>query len=381
MLGTMAPATAQDAVEPLPANSAEERTAIQQRADDVVALINGQGEPAELFTEGFLAAVPPSQLAALSQQLTAQFGAAISVESLDPPGATRAALSIRMERAIARGGIAIDPAKDNRISELLFQTFEPIDDSRSKIEADLRALPGRVTAYFGPLDEAPDALSIAPDAQMPIGSTMKLYVLAALGREIAQGRRSWSDTITLDVRSFPSGQMQDWPAGAPVTLHTLASMMISVSDNTATDQLIALLGQPALADILQRSAHSAPDRNAPWLTTRDLFTLKGGDRDRLNAYAIAGPKVRQQILDGIAGESVNLAAVNRAFTNGPVGLDVEWFASTGDLARLFKTMRAECDPEVFAIMAINRSAPPIAAARWEYIGYKGGSEPGVLNLT
>ncbi len=377
----MSPAMAQDANDPTFEQVAEERTPLQQRADDVVGLINGEGKPAEMFTESFLAAVPEAQLSALIGQLTGQFGSAISVESLDPPGSTRGALSIRMERAIARGGIAIDATKGNRISELLFQSFEPIDDSPAKIEADLQTLPGRVTVYFGPLDEAPDIISIAPDALMPLGSTMKLYVLAALGREIAQGKRSWADTVMLDVRSFPSGQMQDWPAGAPVTLHTLASMMISISDNTATDQLIALLGQPALADMLQRSAHSAPDSNAPWLTTRELFALKGGDRDRLNAYTVAAPAERQQILDTIAQESVTTADVNRAFANGPLGLDAEWFASNIDLVRLFQTMRAECDPEVFAIMAINPSAPSAIAAKWDYIGYKGGSEPGVLNLT
>lgn len=32
-------------------------------------------------------------------------------------------------------------------------------------------------------------------------------------------------------------------------------------------------------------------------------------------------------------------------------------------------------------MAINPSATPAIKANWDYIGFKGGSEPGVLNLT
>ena len=51
---------------------------------------------------------------------------------------------------------------------------------------------------------------------------------------------------------------QDWPKGAPVTLHTLATLMISISDNTATDQLIAIVGRDAIAEELRASGHAEP---------------------------------------------------------------------------------------------------------------------------
>ena len=38
-------------------------------------------------------------------------------------------------------------------------------------------------------------------------------------------------------------------------------------------------------------------------------------------------------------------------------------------------------PKAFEIMAINPSATPAIKANWSYIGFKGGSEPGVINLT
>ena len=43
-----------------------------------------------------------------------------------------------------------------------------------------------------------------------------------------------------DRASLPSGITQSWPAGSPVTLQTLATLMISISDNTATDTLVTL---------------------------------------------------------------------------------------------------------------------------------------------
>jgi hypothetical protein len=76
-----------------------------------------------------------------------------------------------------------------------------------------------------------------------------------------------------------------------------------------------------------------------------------------------------------------LDEVNAAFAKGPKAIDIEWFASPADLAKLFAHMRRTADPKAFDILAINPSATPGIKANWAYIGFKGGSEPGVLNLT
>ncbi|MFU7528687.1 serine hydrolase [Qipengyuania sp. ASV99] len=358
-----------------------EQTAIEARADQVVAVVNGELAPEEVFTDGFLAAVPPAQLAEISRQLTGQFGAALTVESLDPAAGTRAGLAIRMERAIARGGIAIDPDDDNRISELLFQTFDPIDDTPAKIETDLAALPGEVSYFFGPLGGSDPVLARAVDAQMALGSTFKLYVLAALASEIADGKRSWNDVVTLNTRSFPSGMMQDWPENAPVTLHTLASLMISISDNTATDQLIRLLGRDAVLQVMIDSGHSQPALNNPFLTTRELFLLKGGADGLAPAYSAGDTATRLGILGELERNPASLAQINAVFANGPVNIDVEWFASAADLMGLFAFMQENADARAFEVMAINPSMPGNIRENWAYAGFKGGSEPGVLNLT
>jgi len=362
------------------ANEAE-KSPLKMRSEQVVALVNGEIEPNEIFTDGFLTAVPPSQLATFSQQLTSQFGAALSVEGVYPQNATHAGLHIRMERAIAKGGIAVDPNDGNKISELLFQEFEPVDDTSEKIEFDLNALPGEVSAYFGPLDGGDAFISIAPEKQMPLGSTFKLYVLAALAQDIAAGERAWDDVVRLDTKSFPSGVMQDWPLGAPVTLHTLASQMISISDNTATDQLIKLLGRDRMGQILDDSGHSDGTLNDPFLTTRELFQLKGGDKARLTTYSGARPDVRAQILAGLEDDPISVGQIEQAFSSGPVAINIEWFGNTRDLSNLFTFMSAYADDTTYNILAINPSVPRAVREKWAYIGYKGGSEPGVLNLT
>ncbi len=96
--------------------------------------------------------------------------------------------------------------------------------------------------------------------EQAIGSAFKLYVLSTLSREIAARRRSWNDVVPLDQRSYPSGILQDWPQGTPMTLQTLATLMIAISDNTATDQLAA-------------TSHAAPELGQRFSTTREFFQL------------------------------------------------------------------------------------------------------------
>ena len=365
------------------ASTEKQQDPLELRADQVVDLLNAKIEPESIFNDDFLSAVPSPRFKAIAIQLTTQFGAALSVEELDPSSGNQAALEIRMERAIGKGSITIDPNDHNRVSGLLFRSFEPIDDDLTKIERDLNSLAGDVTWWFGPIDgTSPAITSSGADNQMPIGSAFKLYVLATLAGEVANGKRSWSDTISIsDTRSFPSGMMQDWPKGAPVTLHTLASMMISISDNTATDALIDELGREAILQTLRDSGHAKPELNDPFLKTRELFLLKAGPKDRLRAYLGGAAQVQQQILDGMEDEEMSPGQVQVAFSGAPIALDVEWYASANDIIKLMGYIRERGEQVALEIMAINPSMPSHLRSKWLYSGYKGGSEPGVLNLS
>lgn len=371
------------AQEPPRAAAPAEKTPLEARADQVVALLNGKLEPEAIFTDGFRAAVADTQLKTLAANLTAQFGRAVDVALLAPREGTRAALEIRFERGLAKGGIAIDPAAGGRISELRFTSVDALavaGDTPEAIAAELAALPGTVNAWFGPLGGAP-VIARNPDTPLALGSAFKLYVLAALADDVKAGRRKWSDVAVLTEKSYPSGQLQDWPEGAPVTLHTLASLMIAISDNTATDQLIAVLDRKRILKLMRDSGHADPGANDPFLSTRELFMLKA-DPALAERWQSGDRAARIAAQNEVAARAnLPLDEVNAAFGNGPRALAVEWFASPADLARLFAHMRRTADPAAFAILGINPSATDAIKANWRSIGYKGGSEPGVINLT
>lgn len=376
------PAAAQ-VTEAQPAEREEDpaMTDLEAAARGIAQALRGEKPPAEVFAPSFLAAVPEAQLRALAEQMTGQLGPLEGLDGVEPTGPDGGKISLRFERGIIAGPMVIGP--DVKVVGLLLNDIRPLGDSADAITLELDTLPGTVSVLYAPLDPRKDPIvSHNADAQLAIGSTFKLYVLSALAQQVQRGARSWDDVVKLDTRSLPSGLMQDWPRGAPVTLHTLAALMISISDNTATDQLIHLLGRAALNEEVVASGHSQPARMLPFLTTLELFGYKG-DPARAGLYAAADEDRQGVLLEAFAQEiSRNPDKITPLRFSDPTMIDsVEWFASASDIRRLMERIVELDDPTAREIMGISPAMPDSKRGEWVYIGYKGGSEPGVLNLS
>ncbi len=264
---------------------------------------------------------------------------------------------------------------------MLLQSFAPIGDSADKITADLSALPGSTAVWFGPLEGDPAFTFGDPQQQLALGSTFKLYVLAALERAVAQGRLDWDDVVTLGDKSFPSGITQNWPAGSPFTLHTAATLMISISDNTATDLLIDVVGREAVESEMRATGHSNPALSTPFLKTVEMFVLKGGDQGE--GYAQADQAGRRAMLGGLVTQGADPTPILAMFSGGTPKLidSLEWFASMEDQLGLMRGLAKAEDDTARQIMAVNTALSDGARKGWSYVGFKGGSEPGVRNLS
>ena len=363
----------------------ERENAAYSRAGQIVRVMQGELPAEAVFAPSFLAAVPAQQLEALTAQLVDQYGRVVASDDASYKGNGAASFDVLFEKA--RGAASLQLAADApyQVTGFRISSMTPQDDTPEKILDDLAALPGTagIGVYRLAEDRPQPVLGWKADMPMAVGSTFKLYVLSALAREIREGRRNWDDIVPLQRRSVPSGQMQDWPENAPVTLQTLATMMISISDNTATDTLMRLLGREALAAEVIASGHSVPERTLPLLTTVELFALKSGDPARIAAYSAADRAGRAALLEQWAPSLVR-ERVDGAKLAGsePVAIDsIEWFASAGDIARLFQRLRDLDDPTVLKILAANPALPQEEREYWSYTGYKGGSEAGVLNLS
>jgi len=102
-----------------------------------------------------------------------------------------------------------------------------------------------------------------------------LQSLDALGNAVASGKVHWNQllTVTAPLKSLPSGELQDEPDGTQISVQDTAAKMISISDNTAANMLINLVGRPAVETALTTTGMADPALDRPFLTTRELFIL------------------------------------------------------------------------------------------------------------
>ncbi|WP_423142278.1 serine hydrolase [Parablastomonas sp. CN1-191] len=366
---------------------------LRQRADELVALLNGGGDPAAMFAPEFLAQVPEASIRALSGQVTGSVGKAVRIASFEPVGPNAARLVMAFERGTAPMTLATAPDAAGRIVGLRILGVETAADaaltSLDAVADAMSALPGKANFAAFDLGDGPaKALTkgLNPRDRLAIGSTFKLAVLATLLREVDAGKRSWDDAVVLGGVELPGGRFTASPAGTAVPLRTLAEAMISVSDNSATDALIHALGRERIEATLPLLGWMSP-ANRPFLTTMELFKLKGVEGGALGTrYLAAGEKAKRAML---AGEVAALpgSAVGGLFADGkPVRIDsLEWFASPVELATAMEWFRrhggSPAGKEALRILALNPGPLAGMKAQFPYVGYKGGSEPGVISMT
>ena len=352
------------------------------RANQIASLFRGDANLEDMFAPEFLAAVPAAQLQAVSAQLLAQYGPIQSIARVEPVTATQAVVTAEFERATVRFNLAVQPQAPHRIIGLFVAGAEMRGDSLAAVAAEIRALPGEPNFAVARLGDAAPAMLSAHEADRPlaVGSAFKLFILAELSRQVRAGERRWSDVVPLSRRSLPSGFLQTWPQEAPITVHSLAALMISQSDNTATDTLLALVGRENVERLLPTLGVEAAARNRPFLSTLEAFVLKTSADAERRAWIGGSEAQRRQILSGRLRTVTPADADLARLAGTPLDIDgIEWFASAADLVRTVDWLRRNGDDTARAILAINPGLP--SAEGLAYVGFKGGSEPGVINLT
>ena len=307
------------------------------------------------FTGEFLEQVPTVQLTTILTQLTDQLGAYTRVEGDESP------FTVVFAKGTATAQITLD--SQAKISGLFFSDLTPNLGSIDDAAAEFAALSGQVSLIALKGEEVQAGLEA--DTPLAVGSTFKLAVLSALQDQIRAGTRAWDEVVTLkpEWKSLPSGTLQNWPDGTPLTLQTLATLMISQSDNTAADALIAIVGRSAV--------EAKTERNRPFLTTREAFLLKyAAPSQLLNRYLAGDEAAKRAVLRELQG--LSLPDVNTV-SDQPTALGVEWFFTVRELCNLMAEVQA------LPLMSVNSGV--INPDNWARVAYKGGSEPGVLNLT
>jgi beta-lactamase class A len=309
---------------------------------------------AEWFSDAFLAEVPLEQIEAIINDLLTTYG---NYESVEAKGDK---FEVRFSGATLLTSVALD-VEGKFVGLFLEPPMPTVTDTDEALE-NFKALPGQTHVLV--LENGEDITAHNTDTPLAVGSTFKLAILDVLQQQIADGRRAWDEVVKLDPewKSLPSGIIQTWPDESNITLETLATLMISESDNTATDALLHIVGREEVEKLTSR--------NRPFLSTREAFTLKDPQNENLlGAYTSGDETAKRQLLS-----KLQRAPLNPTFVwNEPRALEVEWYFTPRELCDLMASV------EELPLMSINSGITN--ADVWQRVSYKGGSEPGVLNMT
>ena len=323
------------------------------RASLLTALFSDPAHAAFTLSPSFIAAVPEARVRSLIAQIEEANGAFVSLNG------SGAEYVVHLARADVTARIAIDPA--GVVTGLRLTRIVPRGETAAELAARIEALPGSVSLLL--IEDGKRAIAFHADEPLAVGSAFKLVVLRAVTEAIAAHKLAWDQVVRLDPawRSLPSGFLQTWPDATPLTVATLANLMISISDNTAADALAHLVGRDAL--------DAASPGNAPFLSTREMFVLKAGipanGAAKWRELPAAG---RRALLDTTKGAKLPDTLSLPATPNGP-----EW--------RLSATELCEMLARVSGVEAFRINPGPADPADWTRVAYKGGSDGGVLNFS
>lgn len=116
-----------------------------------------------------------------------------------------------------------------------------------RVRAEVASFSGTVSLYAKNLDTGAE-YSLGGDEPVRTASTIKIAVMVEAFARVAEGRAKWTDELVLDksVRYAGSGVLQDLTDGLHLSLRDAVTLMMTVSDNTATNMVLGRLTADAV---------------------------------------------------------------------------------------------------------------------------------------
>ena len=240
---------------------------------------------------------------------------------------------------------------------------ETAREAAAAFRAEVLRLPGQVSLLVT-LDGKTLAAATA-DVPRAVGGAFKMQVLDAVTRQVAAGRFGWDHVLRVSDRRRAPGNsvINRWQRQAPVTVSTLANLMIGARDNTAADMLLNLVGVAEVERL-------APPRARPFLTVRQFHLFRAPPNLTLHrAWAAANEAARRKLLAKLTETPVPPGG----FGKYAFGWWAAWSYTAAELCALAR--------RVHGLHAMRIDPGLARRARWKLMAFKGGALPGVLNYT
>lgn len=116
-----------------------------------------------------------------------------------------------------------------------------------RIRAEVAQFKGKVSLFAKNLDTGA-TYSLDGDNRVRTASTIKVAIMVEAFARVAEGKAKWSDEVILTTakKVTGSGVLQDLSDGLKLTLRDAVTLMMTVSDNTATNLVLDLLTTDAV---------------------------------------------------------------------------------------------------------------------------------------
>lgn len=169
---------------------------------------------------------------------------------------------------------------------------------RQRIRRIAARLDGTMGVYVHHLSGR-ETVELNADRPFQMASVFKVPILAELMSQVASGARALDDRVTLTdgMKSPGSGVLKELSEGTALSIRDLATLMIIISDNTATDILLGLVGKDA---VNARVRACGLERTTIAMSCRELlYDLVGlaGAPDTAETRRLATDRLRRRELD------------------------------------------------------------------------------------
>lgn len=340
------------------------------------------------FGKAFRDAVPYEGVVGIFKQINGQYGNCDKVENHSEDGLNGMFFTIHKGKKLRFIMNLKEEEGVNKIAGLLYKgppSKPTVFNSKEEIYEAIRKNPHRLRLLFRKLGGGAH-LEHNQKGGEALGSVFKLYILAALIEKINRGELSWDQKFPIkeEHKSLPSGRMQDLKNGTMVSIKKFATEMIRISDNTATDHLLAIVGAPYVEKHMQLNRlNSYTKKTVPFLSTLDMFKTRAFfTKEQANKYAKSSRYQRRQMIKAIPYKNRD-DLMNRlqSWQKPRFNEQIEWFASANNICDLYDWMDKQKNPGMREVISANTPFIDLKKSkRWKFAGYKGGSEPGVLEM-
>lgn len=192
---------------------------------------------------------------------------------------------------------------------------QPLARLQANIERITKSVNADWGIYIKSLDTG-EEIAINADRQMDTMSVIKIPLLATAFEQIQAGRFSLADKVTLrDADKRPgTGIIRSLDPGAVLTIKDLLTLMIIVSDNTATDLIFDKVGGVEAVNRLMndwglKSIRATAPSSAWFAALRAAPSAEAFHREGKSPYGLASPRDIGRLLEKIErGEAVSKAA-------------------------------------------------------------------------